>query len=126
MSYAERHVVSITTDADGNGTGYTPVVTGKVQTIRYIKPASGGYADTVDFTITADASGESVLAVSNVTASATYAPRQATCTTAGAASLYAAGGAAVNDGIVLANDRVKIVVAQGGDTRSGTFHVVIA
>ena len=39
--------------------------------------------------------------------------------------LYAAAGLPVQDGILLANDRVKIVIAAGGDTKTGTFHITI-
>jgi hypothetical protein len=53
------------------------------------------------------------------------APRQATHSTAGAAALYAAAGTAVNDKIALANDRIKIVIASGGNTKTGVFHFVI-
>lgn len=120
--YAERHVVAITTDASGDAIGYTPVVTGRIATIRYVK---NNYEDTVDFTVTAEATGESIWAESNVTASATRAPRQAVYSTAGAAALYAAGGTAVLTPIAVAKDRIKIVVAQGGNAKSGTFHVVI-
>ena len=122
MSYAERHVVTITTDAAGDGTGYTPVVTGRISTIRYAKT---DYADGVDFTVTLEATGESVWAESNVNASATRAPRQATHDVTGTASLYAGSGEPVEAPIVAAQDRVKIVVASGGDTKTGTFHVVL-
>lgn len=120
--YAERHVVAITVDAAGDGIGYTPVVSGRVWSIRYVKT---DYANGVDFTITAEKSGETIWSEENVNASATRTPRAATHSTAGVAALYAAGGTAVTDYVVLANDRVKIVVAQGGATKSGTFHVVI-
>jgi hypothetical protein len=123
VAYVNRQVVTVTTDASGDGTGYTDAVTGYVQTIRYVKT---DFANGVDFTITAEATGESILAVTDGNASATYAPRQATVSVANAASLYAAGGTAVNDRIAVANDRIKIVVAQGGDTKTGTFHVVLA
>ncbi len=52
MSYAERHVVIITTDGSGDGTGYTPVLTGKVSQIRYVKT---DYATGVDIVVTAEA-----------------------------------------------------------------------
>lgn len=120
--YAERHVVSLTTDGSGDVTGYTPVVTGRILAIHYVKT---DFTDGVDFTVTAEATGETIWAESNVNASATRAPRQATHSTAGAASLYAAGGAAVNDRITLARDRVKIVVAQGGNAKTGAVHVVV-
>jgi len=123
MSYTERHAVTITTDASGDGTGYTPVVTGRIMAIHYVKT---DYAAGVDFTITAEATGETIWTESNVNASATRAPRQATHATDGTASLYAAAGEPVEDYIAVAEDRVKIVVAQGGDTKSGTFHVIVA
>jgi hypothetical protein len=41
------------------------------------------------------------------------------------AALYAAGGTAVADCIALAGDRVKIVLAQGGASKVGVFHVLV-
>lgn len=121
-TYAERHVVALTTDASGDVTGYTPVLTGPIRTIRYV---ATDFAAGVDFTITLESTGESLWAELDVNASATRAPRQATHSTAGVASLYAAGGAAVTDMIVAARDRVKIVVAAGGNVKTGVFHVVV-
>lgn len=101
---------------------FVPVMTGKIATVRYVKT---DFAAGVDFTITAEATGETIWAQADVNASVTVAPRQATHSTAGAASLYASGGQAVNDQIAIANDRIKIVVAQGGDTKTGTFHFIL-
>ncbi len=126
MSYIQRQDVTVTTNADGNATAYSEVISGLVQSIRYVKDATTPYADTVDFTITAEATGETIWAESDVTASKTVAPRQPTHTTAGTASLYASGGPPVNDKIGLANDRFKIVIAQGGDTKTGQFHFMVA
>ena len=122
MSHAQRHAVTVTTAADGSATAYSPVLTGKLSQIRYVKI---DFADGVDFAVTAEATGATLWAEDNVNASATRAPRQATHSTAGVAALYAAAGQAVNDKIALANDRVKIVIAAGGDTKTGTFHIVI-
>lgn len=122
MSYARRLVVELTTDADGNAVGHTPELTGKLSQIRYVKT---DFADGVAFAVTAEATGESLWSEAAVNASATRAPRQATHSTAGAAALFAAGGAAVLDKIALAQDRVKIVVSGGGNVKSGAFHVVI-
>lgn len=122
MSFVERHIVTITTDAAGDGIGYTPVVTGRIMAIHYVKT---DYAAGVDFTITAEATGETIWQESNVDTSKTVAPRQATHATDGTPSLYAGAGEPVEDYIALAADRVKIVVANGGDTKSGTFHVVV-
>lgn len=122
MSHAERHVVAVTTAADGTATAYSPVLTGKLSQIRYVKT---DFATGVDFTITAEATGETLWTQSDVNASATVAPRQATHTTAGVAALYAAGGSAVLDKITLANDRVKIVIGSGGNAKTGAFHIVM-
>lgn len=120
--YAERHAVTVTTNAAGVGVGFTPHVTGRVSSIRYVKD---DYADGVDFVITLESSGQQVWAENNVNASKTVAPRQATATTAGVAALYASGGAAVLDHIVAANDRIKIEIAEGGNVKSGTFHITV-
>lgn len=117
-----RFVVPVTTDGSGAATAYSPVLSGKLVSIRYVKT---DYADTVDFVITAEDTGETLWSEENVTASATRHPRAATHSTAGAAALYASGGAAVNDKIALGSDRVKIVLANGGDTKSGAFHITV-
>ena len=117
-----RFVVPVTVDASGDATVYSPVLSGKLISFRYVKD---DFADGVDFTITAEATGETLWAEENVNASATRHPRAATASTAGAASLYASGGTAVNDKIGLSQDRVKIVVASGGNATSGTFHITV-
>jgi aspartate oxidase len=121
VTMIKRHVVTVTTDASGDAIAYSPVLTGKISTIRYVKT---DFADGVDITVTAEATGEGIWAEENVNASATRAPRQLVYTTAGVASLYAATFGVYTEPIVLSADRVKIVVAQGGDTKSGTFHIV--
>lgn len=123
MSYAHRLTVQVTTDSGGAATVYSDVIPyGSLSQIRYVKT---DFANGVDFTITAEATGETLWAESDVNASATRAPRQATHSTAGAAALFASGGEAVRDRIAIANDRIKIVIAQGGDTKTGTFHFVL-
>ncbi len=117
-----RFVVPVTTASDGSATAYTPRLSGKVVSIRYIKT---DFADTVDFAITADVTGEGIWTEENVTASATRSPRAATHSTAGAAALYAAGGTGVLAPVALGRDRVKIAVTNGGDTKSGAFHVTV-
>lgn len=122
--YAQRLSVTVTTDASGDGTGYSDHIPyGLLSQIRYVKT---DYANGVDFTITAEGTGETLWAESNVNADATRAPRQATHGTDGVASLYAAGGTAVQDKIAIVNDRIKIVVAQGGNVKSGSFIFVLA
>ncbi len=122
MSQVIRLTVPVTTAADGSATAYSDVATGKVSAVRYVKT---DFADGSTFTLTAEATGEIIWTEAAVNLSATRAPRQATHTTAGAAALYAAAGTPVNDKIALANDRVKIVIAAGGNVKSGTFHITV-
>lgn len=120
--YAERHVVAVTVDASGNATAYSPVVTGALIAIHYVKT---DFADGVDFTITSEATGQSLWTQVDQNASAVKCPRQPTHDGVGVASLYAAAGEPVEDWIVLAKDRIKIVIASGGVSKTGTFHFVI-
>lgn len=117
-----RFVVPVLTES-GGATVYTPAIYGHIESIRYVK---GDFADTVDFAITAESTGEGIWSEENVTASATRHPRAATHSVAGAASLYASGGTAVNGKIALGGDRVKIVVTNAGDGKVGTFHVTVS
>ncbi len=99
------------------------MVSGRIVTIKYVKT---DFATGVDFTITTEDSGQDVWAEADVNASKTVAPRQAIHATDGTASLYAASGEPVEDYIWAATERIKIVVAQGGDTKSGQFIVIVA
>lgn len=117
-----RFEVTAVTNGSGAATVYSPYLSGYIQQIQYVKT---DYADGVDFTITAEATGQTLWTESDVNAAKVCFPRAPTHTTAGVASLYASGGTAVNDRIALGRDRVKIVLAQGGDTKTGKFVIVV-
>jgi hypothetical protein len=117
-----RFEVDVTTAADGSATAYSPYLSGYINDIQYVKT---DFADGVDFTITAEATGRTLWAESDVNAAAIRAPRQPTHTTAGVAALFAAGGTAVNDKIALGRDRMKIVIASGGNVKTGSFVITI-
>jgi hypothetical protein len=123
--HAERHVVVATTATGGAATVYTEVVTGKVCSVAYAKHGSAAFADGVDFTITSEQTGQTIWTESDVNASKTVAPRQAVHSTAGVAALYAGGGSAVLDDVIVASERIKIVIGSGGDAKIGTFTFVI-
>jgi hypothetical protein len=118
----KRFKVSVTTAADGSATAYTPRFSGELCAIHYVKT---DFADGVDFTITSEATGLSLWTDTNINASEVVRPRGATHDTAGAALLYASGGTAQADRIALANDRVKIVIAAGGNAKTGVFHILV-
>jgi len=115
--FATRESVTITTDDQGDGTGYISVPHGAVHMVQYTKV---DYADGVDFTITLEATGESLWTDTDINASETVYPVvPANIGTTGAASSL------TEVPIVAANDRIKIVVGSGGDTKSGIFTAVI-
>lgn len=117
-----KFTVPVTTASDGTATVYSPYLSGYIESIQYVKT---NFADGVDFTITADVTGETLWTESNVNAAVVKRPRAATHTTAGVASLYAAGGTAVQDRIALSRDRVKVVIAQGGNATTGSFVITV-
>jgi len=117
-----KFTVSLTTDASGDVTAYTPYLSGLVQQVIYTKT---DFADGVDFAITVEGTGETVWTESNVNAAVAKLPRAATHSTAGVALLYAAGGAAVADQIAIGRDRIKCVIAQGGNAKTGTLTFLI-
>ena len=123
MSNTRKHTVALTSGTGQTGTAYSPYISGFIESIQYVKT---DYADGVDFTITAEATGETIWTEADVNAAVIKYPRAATHSTAGVASLYAAAGEAVTDRIALGRDRVKIVLAQAGATKSGTFVITVS
>lgn len=119
---AERHRVTVTTASDGTATAYTPDgLNGRVVSITYTKHSTTAFTDGVDFTITAEATGQSLWTDTNINASETVYPvAAANLGTTGAASTLSEAP------ICIANDRVKIVIASGGNAKIGIFDVVIA
>lgn len=117
-----RFDVAVTCDASGDATVYTPYLSGYIHSIQYEKT---NFTDGVDFTITGEENAVTIWTESNVNAAKFCLPRAATHSTAGVAALYAAAGTAVNDRIALSRDRVKIVVASGGNATTGNFVVTI-
>jgi hypothetical protein len=122
MSYVERHAVEVTTATGGGAEEYTPPLTGRIVAVRYVRDGTTPFASTSDFTITTEDLAQGLWTDTNVNASETIYPR--------VGAHDAAGAALATDQprvpVFVAKERVKIVVAQGGNTRVGTFHVVVA
>lgn len=121
-----KHTFTLISNGSQVGTGYTPYLSGYLESIQYVKAGSGGYTDGVDFTITADVTGEELWVDTNVNASEVVRPRAATHNTSGVAALYAGAGEAVLSRIALARDRVKVVLAQAGASKTGTFVITVS
>lgn len=120
----KRITVTVTTAGDGTATVYTPRLAGKIHSIRYVKPGAASYTDGVDFAITDELTGENIWTQTNVNASVSVYPRAPVHSQAGVGLLFAAAGEAVSDKIAVVG-RGKIVLAQGGAAKSGTFHFLV-
>lgn len=123
MTSVRKHTVTLTSNGSQVGTGYSPYISGYIESIQYVKT---DYTDGVDFTITAEATGETIWTETDVNAAKVVRPRAPTHSTAGVAALYAAAGTAVNDRIALGRDRVKIVLAQAGASKTGAFVITVS
>lgn len=117
-----RVAVVATTDGAGAATAYTGNVAGEVRQVRYVADGTAAYDNTADITITDEVTGAAVLTITNLAATTTWLPRVATVDATGTAALYAAGGTAVGAPPCVGYGRIKVVVAQGGASKTGTFH----
>lgn len=117
-----RHRISVTTAADGSATAYTdePVV-GRILAVIYNK-------DTFDngstMTLTVEQTAQPIWAESNVNASAVRYPRAQLHTAAGAAATMD-GTRPLMEPVPVASSRLKMVIASGGNTKAGTFDVLV-
>ena len=126
MSFCSQHDADFTTDANGDATVYTGVVIGRVMDVRYDygDAATGG-----DFTITGEISGKAIFTLTNGgVADLSWRPRDEIHT----AAETGAGTAVTFDGtrkiyepIWICNERIKIVVSNGGATKVGQFEFII-
>lgn len=120
--HTQRIKVSVTTAADGSYTGYTEPVTGLISAIHYLKT---DFADTVDFAITCELTGHGLWTEANVTASAVRAPRQVVHDLVGGQRLFAGAGQPLADKIAVKDERIKFAITNGGDTKTGTFYLIL-
>lgn len=126
--FVNRQAIAVTTDGSGNFTGYTNVVTGQVFQIYYVPDGSVPLDTNASVVFTEEDTTRPIVTKANIGTSAfSLAPRQPTHAVAdGSALLYAGGGSAVADEVVVAGSRIKLVVAQGGAAKKGTFYVYVA
>ena len=121
--YPVRHTVTVTTAASGGlGTGYTPLIYGRLFSIQYVKD---DYAADCDFTITTETTEQNLWVEADVNADKVVAPRQPTHDATGTASLFVAAGEPVEDYFAISGEQIKIAIAEGGVSKSGTFHFVV-
>ena len=110
-----RFTVNVTTDDQGDAVAYSPQCNGLVRTVEYVKPTSGGLDAATDIDIIADVSGAVIWTNDDLSASKVIHPLAQAQDNTGAdiTGAYAP--------ICLADERIKITVANGGNTLSGQF-----
>lgn len=119
--------IDVATDTSGAATAYSNApVQGAIEQIRYTPDAVSPLDTGADITITSEQTGLAIITITNIgTQPVTFAPRQATHDSAGAVVTYDATHG-VKDKVVLAGERIKLVVAAGGNTLAGRFDVVVS
>ncbi len=123
--FAQRKSVTVAVDASGDATAYISVPNGRVMSIHYVKDGTTPYADGVDFTITVEQTGEGIWTESNVNLAASKYPRVGVHDVIGGVALRVAAGLPLVEPIYMAEDRIKIVIAQGGVSKTGKFIAII-
>jgi len=123
-----REAVTITTIADGTASGSIGPLTGYVHALRYVPHSTTPFDTGADITVTGAVSGIAILTLTNLgTAAITIMPRAATtlvANTGNAAEVYASSDS-VNDRVPVCEEKINFAVAQGGDTKTGTFYVYV-
>ena len=110
-----RVSVAVVTDDLGAAVAYSPQCNGLVRTVEYVKPQSGGLDVATDIDIIADVSGAVIWTNDDLASSKVIHPLAQAQDNTGEdiTGAYAP--------ICLADERIKITVANGGDSLSGTF-----
>lgn len=113
----DRESISVTTDGSGAATVYSSgFFSGIVNSLAYIK---NNFDNGVVVTVTLEESGLTLWSETGVNASKTVYPVAAAALTTGAASTL------TERPIMASNERIKIVIASGGNAKAGTFKVVV-
>jgi hypothetical protein len=125
---ALNYRILVTTDAAGAAIAKSSMpVFGRIEYVIYTPDATNPLDTGADLDITGENSGIVVANHDNIgTVAFTRAYRQATHGIDGAAALYAAAGQGVLDRIAIAGERLKVVIANGGNTKSGIFDIVVS
>lgn len=125
--YVKKHVVAVKTNASGDATAYTAEpLNGRILKIIYTKHPTNPFDAGVDFTITTEDTKQNLWAENDVNASKSVCPAEKVQDTNGDDIVYTIGEVDFNvyAHINAAFERVKIVVAAGGDSKDGTFTIL--
>ena len=119
--HIDRYDVALTTIADGSVTAYTPFVSGRVLAVGYVKT---DFDNGVDITVSTETTTRTIVALTNQNTSVLVHPRVAVQDAAGADATLD-GTRSMREPAHVCNERVKIVVAQGGNVKTGSVYVLV-
>lgn len=122
MSFAERKSVTITVDASGDSIDFINVAHGRVMSLHYVKT---DFADGIDFVITVEETGEGLWQEDSVDNAKSVYPRVGVHDVLGAPALRVSAGLPLVEPIFMAQDRIKIVTANGGVSKTGEIIAII-
>lgn len=121
----KRYSVTVTTDASGDASATLPSSgevggrVGKIHSLIYTKPGSGGYDNNVVISVVTETTGVTVWSETLATnASKVRYPSAPVHDSTGAET-------SSDDYIALASEGVTVTISAGGDTLSGTFTLVV-
>lgn len=117
MARVAKYTATIVTNGSQAGSATVGPVSGHLVAVVYVKT---DYANGVDLTVSAATGARNLLTVSAMNASATYYPLALAQGSADGANLTA-----IYTRIPLADETVTLTIAQGGPTKTGTFHVYV-
>ena len=122
--FLSRQVIPVTTDENGDAVVHSGVVNGKIVEIGYIKDGINGFAAGVDFDIETEITAQKLWDEDDVNASKAVRPLITSYDTLGT-ELVVNTEDAVYQPIAVVDERVKFTVDDGGDSKIGTFHIVV-
>jgi len=122
--FLSRQAIPVITDEEGDAVVFSGVVNGQIVAIKYEKASTNGFSAGVDFDVETEALKQEVWSEDDVNDSKAVYPLVGSHNTDGEVILVDESDA-VYQRISAIDERVKFTVANGGDTKSGTFYLVV-
>lgn len=125
MSFFKTQALSVVTSASSAYSGSTPEVNGRLMEVRFDSTALNS---TGVLTVSCTATGETFLTCTISTANTwVKRPRLGTVTSTGGSIVYSTGGMlhAVSEPPILVDQKIKLAIADGGASKTGTVTFVI-
>lgn len=117
MSLPRKEIITITTAADGSATAYSNQITGRIKSVIV---AVGTLTTLFDFTLTTETTLQTILVETAPGDAEVFHPRSLI----NAAADGAVGTAVIQEGLSVVSERLKVVVANGGNAKTGTLTVI--